>query len=115
MENNIIKAARIRKNLTQEELGKRIGVTKSAVMKYEKGIVENIKRSTIIKLSRALDLSPLDILNIHPEHVPNTDRERALLDDFRKLNPEGQAIAAATVRSLAACPYYTKKTETISA
>lgn len=115
MENNIIKAARIRKNLTQEELGKRIGVTKSAVMKYEKGIVENIKRSTIIKLSRALGLSPLDILNIRPEHVPNTDRERALLDDFRKLTPEGQAIAAATVRSLASCPDYTKKTETISA
>ena len=115
MENNIIKAARLQKNLTQEELGKRIGVTKSAVMKYEKGIVENIKRSTILKLATELDLSPLDILNIKPEHVPDTDKERALLTDFRKLNPEGKAIAAATIRSLAANPDYTKKSTTISA
>ena len=115
MENNVIRAARIRKNLTQEELGKRVGVTKSAVMKWEKGIVENIKRSTIIKLAAELDLSPLDILNIKADHVPDTDKEHTLLADFRKLNPEGQAIAAATIRSLAANPEYTKKDETISA
>lgn len=115
MENNIIRAARLRKNLTQEELGKRIGVTKSAVMKWEKGVVKNIKRSTIIKLAAELDLSPLDILNIKADYVPDTDKEHALLADFRKLNPEGQAIAAATIRSLAANPEYTKKDKTISA
>ena len=43
----IIKQLRKAHNLTQEELGKRLGVQKSAIAKYEKGRVENIKRSTI--------------------------------------------------------------------
>ena len=39
---------RKQKGLTQEELGKVIGVQKSAIRKYESGMVQNIKRSSII-------------------------------------------------------------------
>ena len=40
-----IKELRIKNGLTQEELGKYIGVQKSAIRKYEKGEVKNIKSS----------------------------------------------------------------------
>ena len=40
---------------TQEELGAKIGLQKSAIAKYENGRVENIKRSVIIDMARVLE------------------------------------------------------------
>lgn len=53
-----IKQLRLEKGLTQEELGNYIGVKKAAVMKYEKGNVQNMKRSTIEILSKLFNVSP---------------------------------------------------------
>ena len=44
-----IRNARLAKGLTQEELGKLVGLQKSAIAKYENGRVVNIKRSTTFK------------------------------------------------------------------
>ena len=57
-----IKSARKAKGLTQEELGKIVGVQKAAIGKYEKGIVVNIKRSTLQKLANALDIRPSELI-----------------------------------------------------
>lgn len=64
-----IKAARIRKGYTQEELGNMIGVQKSAVAKYESGRVVNIKRSTLKKLSEVLGIPPVELVDGVPEEV----------------------------------------------
>ena len=58
----LIKSARIAKGLTQEELGKIVGVQKSAIAKYENGRVINIKRSTLQGLAKALDLKGSDLI-----------------------------------------------------
>ena len=57
-----IKEARLAKGLTQEELGKIVGLQKSAIAKYENGRVVNIKRSTLQKLANALDLRGSDLI-----------------------------------------------------
>lgn len=57
-----IKEARLAKGLTQEELGAIIGLQKSAIAKYENGRVVNIKRSTLQKLAKALDLRGSDLI-----------------------------------------------------
>lgn len=51
-----IKMLRKEHNLTQEELGAKIGVQKAAIQKYEKGTVKNIKRDSLIKLAHVLIL-----------------------------------------------------------
>lgn len=53
-----IKALRIQKGMSQEELGAMVGVQKAAINKYESEIVVNIKRAMIEKLARALEVSP---------------------------------------------------------
>lgn len=58
-----IKMLRIKKGMTQEELGKKIGVQRAAINKYEKGTVVNIKRSTLEKLASVLGVSPADLLD----------------------------------------------------
>lgn len=53
-----IKMLRKEHNLTQEELGAKIGVQKAAIQKYEKGTVKNIKRDSLIELAKCLDTTP---------------------------------------------------------
>lgn len=53
-----IKQLRIANGLTQEELGKYIGVQKAAIRKYEKGEVKNMKRTSIQILSNLFKVSP---------------------------------------------------------
>lgn len=59
-----IHALRVEKGMTLEELGEKIGVQKAAIYKYEKGLVVNLKRDTIEKLARALDISPSVLLGL---------------------------------------------------
>lgn len=73
-----IKALRKEHNLTQEELGTKIGVQKAAIQKYEKGTVKNIKRDSLIKLAQCLDTTPEYLLGwddtpSNMEYVDNSD------------------------------------------
>ena len=53
-----IKMLRKEHNITQEELGAKIGVQKAAIQKYEKGTVKNIKRDSLLKLAQILGTTP---------------------------------------------------------
>jgi len=53
-----IREMRLQNDWTMEELGQRLGVQKSAINKWEKGMVENIKRSTIKDMSNLFGCSP---------------------------------------------------------
>lgn len=68
---NKIKMLRKRRNMTQEELGDRIGVTKATINKYETGVVVNLRRPTIEKLARALDTSPAYLMGWVDENNGN--------------------------------------------
>lgn len=61
---DIIKQLRLQKGITQEELGKVIGVQKSAIRKYESGAVENMKRSSIKKLADFFNVSPSYLMGL---------------------------------------------------
>lgn len=61
---NILKKKRLEKKLTLEEVGNMVGVGKSTVRKWETGMIENMRRDNIVALSKALDISPLEILGI---------------------------------------------------
>lgn len=60
----MIKHYRKKLGLTQEELGNYVGVQKSAIAKYENGRIENLKRSTIEKLSELFGILPSELLGI---------------------------------------------------
>ncbi|WP_139246970.1 helix-turn-helix domain-containing protein, partial [Lactiplantibacillus plantarum] len=58
-----LKERRLELGLTLDEVGKLTGVGKSTVRKWETGYIENMGRDKIIKLSKALQISPLSILD----------------------------------------------------
>ena len=53
-----IKELRLLFNMSQDELGRRVGVQRAAINKYEKGTVENIPIKTIEKMAQVFDVSP---------------------------------------------------------
>ena len=57
-----IKKLRIIEDLSQEELGRRVGVQRAAIQKYEKGTVTNIPIHTIEKIAEVLNVSPAYIV-----------------------------------------------------
>lgn len=57
-----IKELRTLSGMSQEELGKRVGVQRAAINKYEKGTVENIPIKTIEKIALVFDVSPTYIV-----------------------------------------------------
>lgn len=62
-----IKSRRIELNLTLEQVGDLVGVGKSTVRKWETGDIENMKRDKIVKLAKALRVSPSYIMGIEDE------------------------------------------------
>ena len=59
-----LKQRRLELNMTLEEVGTIVGVTKTTVRKWETGDIENMKRDKIQLLARALQVSPLFIMGI---------------------------------------------------
>ncbi len=57
-----IKYLRTLADMSQEELGNRVGVQRAAINKYEKGIVTNIPIATIEKIAYTFDVSPTYIV-----------------------------------------------------
>lgn len=77
-----IKACRKRIGMTQEELAKALGIQNSAVSKYEKGRVDNLKRSTIAEMAR--------IFGVEPSFLLFGSDSEPIEKAYDRLNPEGQ-------------------------
>lgn len=84
---NILKEKRLEKGMTLEEVGNLVGVGKSTVRKWENGMIENMGRDKIIKLSNALSISPLAILGIEEpsqESDQKSNYKIILSNNFKK-------------------------------
>lgn len=105
---NKIKQARLAKGLTQTELGKLLGVEKSAIAKYENGRVVNLKHTTLLKLTHILDLSPSDLVipaatpqSCVPSETKNPPNKEKLLDIILRLSTDSTFLnTVETVHSL---------------
>lgn len=103
-----IKKARLERGLTQQELGDIVGVQKSAIAKYENGRVVNIKRSTLQKITKALNIRPSELLfvdtpkdaaNLHARIITDFELMEAI-KDYYLLSEENQKMVRDLIRSL---------------
>ena len=94
-----IKARRRELHMTTEDLGKMIGVQRSAVTKYEKGRVE-LKASQIQAIAKALGVSPVDLLDDNDQELQ--DQELRLLTAYRHASDEIRDAALAMLEDSAA-------------
>lgn len=113
-----IRFYRNKQGLTMEQLGEMLGVRRAAVMKYEDGSVENIKRSTIKRMAEIFGVSPCYLMwgeetETTVTQLPKglTDTERQLLAAFRALNADGQKFVLSTVEMCSNNPSMKKDSE----
>ena len=106
-----IRQLRIEHQMTQEELGAKVGVQKAAIYKYENGLIVNLKRSTIEKLALVLDTTPTYLMGMEddePEQAALTPAQASLLAIFNELNEEGQSKVIGYAEDLCRTGYYKK-------
>lgn len=83
---------RIKNNMTMDDLARELGVQRSAINKYEKGIVVNLKRSTISGLCRVFGVSSSyfldDTQTSEPSELFQTKEARIISGGIDKMPPE---------------------------
>lgn len=121
-----IKYLRESHGMTQEELGEKIGVQKSAIRKYEKGSVENIKRSSIKIMADLFGVPPSYLMawDEDEEKIKSISEEVRLIEKverqygkntvellaaFVQLNEDGQKKAVSQLQDLLDVPKYRKE------
>lgn len=96
-----LKQARENAGLTQLELAKKLGVTKSAIGNYENG-VSSPKDIVLLKIFDVLGVEPnflfQDSFNpVASENDGLSETEHYLVDTFRSLDPRGQSAVLNTL------------------
>lgn len=103
-----IKELRKMHRMTQEDLGRIVGLQKAAINKYETGIVVNIKQSTLAAIAHVFGVSPSYLLDDDLDPA-----EQQLLSAYRSLSPRGQQLLIERSEELKLL--YGKKSEDSSA
>lgn len=95
--NEKIKALRLARNATLEEIGHAVGVSKATVFRWESGEIANLRRDKIYKLAKALGVSPSYLMGWDDDSSPRPPAENVpdpneshLIQLYRSLNLEGQ-------------------------
>lgn len=97
---DIIKKRREELNLTYEEIGNIVGVSKSTVRKWETGMIENMRRDKIVLLAKALHVSVQYLMGMEYDDKDNASKNAdkdsfdnygkpSYLEEYEKLFPEG--------------------------
>lgn len=124
---NRIRQKRVENNMSMEELGKKLGVHRAAIGKWENGDVDNIKRTSIEKMSRLFGVSPSWLMGyddptnvslsytapnsepvkVKPDHSPiigKTSDRAKLYEAAANVADENIAVALKVLLSLAPSP-----------
>ena len=120
---DMIRTCRTEKGLTQKKLGELCGIADSNIRKYESGN-QNPKIETLQKIADALDIpvnrllagkiiSRDELKEKLSEYglthlVPDTEEERTVLENCKKLNETGKKEASKRVEELTHLEKYTK-------
>ena len=101
----ILRRRREELDLTQRQIAIHVGVTESAVSRWESGEIDNMRRDRIAKLADILQISPLVIMGAEEfdNKPPTLSFEQAtILSCFDDMNQEGKELALSVIRSLRA-------------
>ena len=90
--------------LTMEELAKKTGVQKSAINKYEKGIVTNIPINRVVLIAEALGIEPVALTEWErpAENIDEIREDLRANPDLRMLLSASRNLDAEDIRQLVA-------------
>ena len=94
-----IKERRNAMGFTQEELGEKLGLQKSAIAKYENGRVENMKRSVIADMATLLECSPAYLMG-WDDNINSSNTQMPIKEKGIKVNVLGRVAAGIPIEAV---------------
>lgn len=95
---------RLRLGMTMKDVADRVGVSESAVSRWETGDVDNMKRDKILLLANALQISPIDLLDCNSLVAIPVDNKSDNLDEvivrYSNLSDEHKGVVLGLLRAL---------------
>lgn len=93
--------------LSMDELGKKVGVSKATILRWESGEIVNVRRDKIVKLAAALNTTPAYLMGWGEPQKFSTNIKKLML--LRNINSE--ILAAETKISLKKIERFLENTE----
>lgn len=103
---NRIKHARTIRNITLEDIAKKVGVAKSTIQRYENGKIENIKLPVIESIANALTVNPAWLIG-KSNDMERTNKTATIISYYNQLNDIGKLEAIKRVKELSCLSQYT--------
>ena len=100
--------ARKENHATLEEVAKKVGLTKSTIQRYEKGLINNIKLPNIQSIAKVLNVNLNWIVGISEEMHTQRQLDFPIIDYYNQLNAFGKKEATKRVEELTHFPQYTE-------
>ena len=105
---NRIKYARTLRNVTLEDIAKKVGVAKSTIQRYETGKISNIKLPVIESIGKALNINPAWIIGKSDNFNESISSNPQIITYYNQLNDIGKHEATKRVEELTYLPQYVK-------
>ncbi len=111
-----IKKRRSQLNMTLDDVGKSVGVTRATIQRYENGNIINIPSDKIELIAKALHTTPSYLMGWEKDKKETnkflTKEEKEILEPYNQLNNEGKNKSVEYTWDLVASNKY-EKTETV--
>ena len=104
-----LKSLRIQNGMSQIEFAEKINVSKQTLYKYENNIITNIPSDKIEYAARLLNTTPAFLMgweNIISDVSSDIQKEKHLIEIYRKLNSFGRDEAIKRISELSCLPQY---------
>lgn len=99
--------ARKENHATLEEVAKKVGLTKSTIQRYEKGLINNVKLPNIQSIAKALNVNLNWIIGISEEMHTQRQLDFPIINYYNQLNDFGKKEATKYLEELTHFPKYT--------
>lgn len=103
-----LKACRIERGMTQEELARKSKVSRTALASWEQGY-RSPRMEAVIRMAEVLNVAVIDLLDDDSPKsfdILTVNSEQSLMDAYRNLNEEGKKTLLTFAQSLVYNPLY---------
>jgi len=109
---NRIKNARNLRNVTLDDIAKKVGVAKSTIQRYENGKINTIKIPVVESIALALNVNPSWVVGKSEEMELPAQKIPKIIQYYEMLNEMGKHKATERVKELTEVPRYVQEDAT---
>lgn len=109
---NRIKDARNLRNVTLDDIAKKVGVAKSTIQRYENGKINTIKIPVVESIALALNVNPSWVVGKSEEMELPAQKIPKIVQYYEMLNDIGKHVATERVKELTEVPRYIQENTT---